>query len=54
MRASQQALENINSSVGVETIAYGISATLVIAILGSALPALMISKIKPAEAMRSE
>ena len=54
MRASQQALENINSSVGVETIAYGIGATLVIAILGSALPALMISKIKPAEAMRSE
>ena len=54
MRASQQALENISSSVGVETIAYGIGATLVIAVLGSALPALMISKIKPAEAMRSE
>lgn len=44
----------IQSSVGPEAIAYGIGATLLIAILGSAIPALLISKVKPAEAMRSE
>ena len=52
--ASRQALENIESSVGIQTLAAGIGATLLIAILGSAIPSLMISKIKPAEAMRSE
>jgi len=52
--ASRQALENIESSVGVQIIAAGVGATLLIAILGSAIPSLMISKIKPAEAMRSE
>ncbi|MFZ1250543.1 MAG: FtsX-like permease family protein [Candidatus Microsaccharimonas sp.] len=49
-----QAVTAIQSSVGILTILYGVVATLVIAILGSAFPALMISKIKPAEAMRSE
>ena len=50
----RQALSNIESSVGASTLAAGVGATLLIAILGSAIPALMISKIKPAEAMRSE
>lgn len=50
----RQVLENIQSSVGVSTLAAGVGATLLIAILGSAIPSLMISKIKPAEAMRSE
>lgn len=45
---------DIQSSVGLSTLAYGIGATLLIAILGSAIPALLISKVKPAEAMRSE
>ncbi len=52
--ASRQALENIESSVGIQILAAGVGATLLIAILGSAIPSLMISKIKPAEAMRSE
>ncbi len=50
----RQALEDIESSVGIKTLAAGVGATLLIAILGSAIPSLMISKIKPAEAMRSE
>lgn len=50
----RQALENIQSSVGIGTLTAGVGATLLIAILGSAIPSLMISKIKPAEAMRSE
>lgn len=53
-RAGLQTVQNITSSVGLETVAYGVGATLLIAILGSALPAYMISKVKPAEAMRSE
>lgn len=50
----RQTIENISGSVGVETVAYGIGMSLLIAVLGSAIPALMVSKIKPAEAMRSE
>lgn len=54
MRGLQETVTNIESSVGVTTLAYGVGATLLIALLGSAIPSLMISKIKPAEAMRSE
>ena len=46
--------QNIQSSVGVGTLLAGVFATLLIALLGSAIPAFMISNIKPAEAMRSE
>lgn len=53
-RASQQAARNITASVGGTTLAYGVGATLLISILGSAIPSLMISKIKPASAMRNE
>lgn len=49
-----RALTDVQSSVGLETTLYGVGATLLIAILGSAIPALLISKVKPAEAMRSE
>lgn len=53
-RRSAQTLGTISSSVGVEALLYGLGATVLIAVLGSALPSMMISKIKPAEAMRSE
>lgn len=49
-----QTAQNITSSVGIATILYGVGLALLIAILGSALPAFLISNIKPAEAMRSE
>lgn len=52
--ASRQTLDNITAATGIETIALGVGVTLLIAVLGSAIPALMISKIKPAEAMRNE
>lgn len=52
--ASRQAITNIQTSVGATTLAYGVGAALLIAILGSAIPSFIISKIKPAEAMRSE
>lgn len=53
-QASRKAIENIQASVGGATLAEGAVLALVIAILGSAAPSLMISKIKPADAMRNE
>ena len=50
----RQTLQNISASVGVSTLALGTIAALAIAIVGSAVPAYAISKIKPAEAMRNE
>lgn len=52
--AASQTVESIETSVGASTLAYGVVGALLIAILGSAIPALMISKIKPADAMRNE
>lgn len=53
-QASRKAIENIQASVGGATLAEGAVLALIIAILGSAAPSLMISKIKPADAMRNE
>lgn len=53
-QASRKAIENIQASVGGATLAEGAALALVIAVLGSAAPSLMISKIKPADAMRNE
>ena len=53
-RTSTTTLKNIKTSVGISTLMAGIGAALFIAIVGSAVPSFLISKIKPAEAMRSE
>lgn len=53
-RTSTTTLKNIKASVGSNTLMAGIGAALFIAIVGSAVPSFLISKIKPAEAMRSE
>lgn len=47
-------VKNIEASVGWDIIGYGAGAAFAIAIVGSALPALFISKIRPAEVMRAE
>jgi putative ABC transport system permease protein len=52
--ANSQTLGNITASVGGGTLALGVVAALCIAIIGSAVPSFLISKIKPVEAMRSE
>lgn len=49
-----ESAQNIQASVGVEVFAYGIATALVIAIVGSAVPAYLISKVRPAEVMRTE
>ncbi len=47
-------VRNIQTSVGWNILAYGFGAALLIAIIGSAVPAFLISKIRPAEVMRAE
>lgn len=49
-----QSVKNVKASVGLSTIAYGIGIAFIIAIIGSAVPALFISKIRPAEVMRAD
>lgn len=45
---------SVQADVGLDIIAYGVGAAALIAVLGSALPALLISKVRPAEVMRAE
>lgn len=52
--SSAQTLTNVQASVGWPALVLGMLAALSIAVLGSAIPALIISNIKPAEAMRNE
>ena len=47
-------IRNIRTSVGLVTLGEGLLAAIGIAAVGSALPALLISKIRPAEVMRAE
>lgn len=47
-------VRNVQTSVGTEIIAYGFGAAIIIAVVGSALPAFFIAKIRPAEVMRAE
>lgn len=45
---------NIQASVGWEILLYGLVAAIVIAFIGSVVPAWMVSRVRPAEVMRSE
>jgi putative ABC transport system permease protein len=47
-------LQNIQASVGTNILVYGVMSAFIIAIIGSAVPALLISKIRPADVMRAE
>jgi putative ABC transport system permease protein len=47
-------ITNLHAVIGWEIILYGFLAAIVIAIIGSAIPAFLISKIRPAEVLRSE
>lgn len=51
---ARSAISNIHTIVGYDLILYGILAIFVIAIVGSAIPSFFISKIRPAEVLRSE
>jgi ABC-type antimicrobial peptide transport system permease subunit len=48
------ALDNVRASVGFSIVLYGLLAAALIAIAGSAFPAYLIARVRPAEVMRSE
>jgi putative ABC transport system permease protein len=50
----RSALQSIQTTVGFDLLLYGLLAAIVIAVIGSAIPAWMSARIRPAEAMRSE
>jgi putative ABC transport system permease protein len=47
-------IKNIKTSVGLGTLLNGVGIAFLIAVLGSAIPALLISKVRPADVMRAE
>ncbi len=49
-----QSINNIKVSVGWQILLYGFIAALLIAVIGSTIPAWLIAKVRPAEVMRSE
>ena len=52
--AAGQALRNVTSTVTPQTFIAGIGITFLIAIIGSALPAWLIARVRPAEVLRTE
>lgn len=51
---AQNAIRGLTVNIGWEVILYGFLAAIIIAIIGSALPAYIIAKVRPAEVLRSE
>jgi len=51
---SNSNLRNIHAAVSWQILLWGLLAAIVIAVVGSAIPALFIAKVRPAEVMRSE
>lgn len=54
LRAGGEGIRNINAVVGWDIIIYGLVAAIIIAVVGSAIPAWFIAKVRPAEVMRAE
>lgn len=50
----QNSIRNLTTTIGLDYLLYGIGAVVLIAVVGSAVPAWFISKVRPAEVMRSE
>lgn len=50
----QGATKNLTNTVGIDIILYGLLAAILISIIGSAIPAWLIAKVRPAEVMRGE
>lgn len=47
-------LTDIKANIGLDTLGYGLGAAIIIALFGSAVSALLIAKVRPAEVMRTE
>ncbi len=52
--AAGQNLRSVQASVDLRTFMYGVGAAVLIAVIGSAVPAYFISKVRPSEVMRAE
>jgi putative ABC transport system permease protein len=50
----RDSVSNLQAVVGFDIILYGLLVAVAIAILGSAIPAWLIAKVRPAEVMRAE
>jgi putative ABC transport system permease protein len=50
----QNVINNIHTAIGFNILLYGLLGAVIIAVLGSAIPAYLISKVRPAEVMRGE
>ncbi|HEY6736962.1 MAG TPA: FtsX-like permease family protein [Candidatus Saccharimonadia bacterium] len=53
-QSAESLMSNIKTNVGAPLLAEGLAAAILIAILGSAIPAYLIAKVRPAEVMRGE
>jgi putative ABC transport system permease protein len=51
---SQTTLQSIHNVVGYDVLLYGLGAAVVIALLGSAIPAYLTAKVRPSEVLRGE
>ncbi|MFI5240620.1 MAG: ABC transporter permease [Candidatus Saccharimonadia bacterium] len=47
-------ISQLHTVIGWEVLLYGLGAAIIIAVLGSAIPAFVIAKVRPAEVMRTE
>jgi putative ABC transport system permease protein len=54
LRQAGTSLTNIQTTIGWDILLWGLIAAIVIAIVGSAIPAWLISKVRPADVMRAE
>ena len=54
VNGAQGAVRNLQATINWQIILYGLGAAVIIALIGSALPAYFISKVRPAEVLRSE
>lgn len=50
----QSAVRDLQATIGLDIVLYGLLAAIAVAIIGSAIPAWLIAKVKPAEVMRAE
>jgi len=51
---AQDAIRGLTANVGIDIILYGVLAAIIIAIIGSTIPAYIIARVRPAEVLRSE
>jgi putative ABC transport system permease protein len=53
-RAAQSAIRDVQATLDWHVVLYGVGAAMLVAIIGSALPAWMIGRVRPAEVLRGE